>query len=74
MLDYDWEKCMLSRKNDIQIKMLRSHYNSVGYMDGMAYKKKKINLTIKPNLNSLENENLEWNKINQLKKASYISL
>lgn len=50
---------MLSRKNDIQIKMLRSHYNSVGYMDGMAYKKKKINLTIKPNLNSLENENLE---------------
>lgn len=40
MLDYDWEKCMLSRKNDIQIKMLRSHYNSVGYMDRMAYKKK----------------------------------
>lgn len=36
---------MLSRKkvNDIQTKMLMSQYNSIGYMDGMAYQKNKSN-------------------------------
>lgn len=48
------------KENDIRTKMLMSHYNSVGYsVYGRNGISKKINLTIKPNLNSPENENLE---------------
>lgn len=51
---------MKKKVNDIRTKMLMSHYNNVGYsVYGRNGISKKINLTIKPNLNSPENKNLE---------------